>query len=495
MAAFYGPLPKTVKRYTADVVGDIQINDALRRIPGVDSVLDRPSVKELLGVHPRWAVVEAIRQTLESARIAVRADPSGPAAELSGLDAEVAQASVELLRPSLVPVINATGVVLHTNLGRAPLAGVAMAAIEAASRGWSNLEYDLSSGTRGNRHGHLAGLFRDLTGAEATVVVNNNASALLLSLSALAEGGEVVVSRGELIEIGGSFRIPDVCRQGGVSLVEVGTTNRTHPADYRDAIGPETRALLKVHLSNFAMKGFVADVAPAALCEIASDAALPVIWDLGSGCLVDLADIGLGNEPTVRQAVESGADLVTFSGDKLLGGPQAGIICGRASVIDRLRKHPLMRALRPSKGCIAALEATLRLYRDADPFQEIPVLRMLSARQDELVVRATALAARIAETAPKLAPRVVETTGRVGGGALPEALLPSAAVRLDPSHCGGASALAQLLHRGRIPVVARVEEGGVHLDLRTVSDRDIGPLAEACATAARITQDTRAGAP
>ena len=467
-------------RYTATAVGDTAANEALRRIPAVDAVLDRPGVRPLLELHPRWAVVEAVRRVLDEVRAAVRAADGSADDPLAHLDGRVGDVASALLRPSLGPVVNATGVVLHTNLGRAPLAPQALAAIEAVTRGWSNLEYDLDGGKRGNRHGHLASLVRDLTGAEAAVAVNNNASALLLSLAALAEGGEVVVSRGELVEIGGSFRVPDVCRQGGVRLAEVGTTNRTHPEDYRAAIGPDTRALLKVHRSNFTIRGFVAEVDAAGLCEIAGEASLPVIWDLGSGCLPDLAEIGLGGEPTVRQAVASGADLVTFSGDKLLGGPQAGIICGRAAVIDRVRRHPLMRAVRPGKSCLAALEATLRVYRDGDPFTEVPVLAMLGARQDDLAVRAEVLCARIAAAAPALSPTVVQTTGRVGGGALPDARLPSAAVRLDPAAAGGADAMSRALHRAAVPVVGRVEEGGVQLDLRTIPDDAFDAVVAGC---------------
>lgn len=460
-------------------------NEALRLIPAVDAVLERPGLRDLLAAHPRWAVVEAVRRVLQEVRMALRAGAADLSAQLDLLDDRVGRVAADLLQPSLTRVINATGVVLHTNLGRAPLAPEALAAIEAVAKGWSNLEYDLQAGARGNRHGHLASLLRYLTGAEAAVAVNNNAAALLLSLAALAEGGEVVVSRGELVEIGGSFRIPDVCRQSGATLIEVGATNRTHPADYRRAIGPDTRALLKVHRSNFTVRGFVAEVEPAQLVELASEAAVPVIWDLGSGCLVDLAPIGLGGEPTVRQAVSSGADLVTFSGDKLLGGPQAGIICGSAAMIGRVRRHPLMRAVRPGKSCLAALEATLRLYRDGDPLRDVPVLAMLAARQDDLTVRAERLAKELTACAPRLAPTVVRSTGRVGGGAMPEAKLPSASVRLDPQAVGGADSLARALQRGTDPVIARVEEGGVQLDVRTLADADFAALARAVTAAAR----------
>ena len=466
-------------------MGDPDSNAAFRRIPGVDSVLERPAVRAILETTPRWAVVDAVRRALDDARAALRSGtgPGDADSVLEGLDEHIAAFARARLRPSLTPVVNATGVVLHTNLGRAPLAPSAIAAIEAVARGWSNVEYDLEAGSRGNRHGHLAGLLRDLTGAEAAVVVNNNASAVMLALAALAEGREVLVSRGELVEIGGSFRIPDVCRQSGARLVEVGATNRTHAKDYRAALTPDSGALLKVHRSNFAMRGFVAEVDPAEMCAIGAESSLPVLWDLGSGCLVDLAAIGLGGEPTVRQAVATGCDLITFSGDKLLGGPQAGIICGSASLVDRVRRHPLMRAVRPGKTSLAALEATLRLYRDGDPLRDVPVLAMLAAQRDELSERARTLAAKISAAAPDLAPEVVETVGRVGGGAMPEATLPSAGVRLTPHGPGGADALGAALHRGRPPVVARVDAGGVILDLRTLSDADFEAVVAACAAA------------
>jgi L-seryl-tRNA(Ser) seleniumtransferase len=413
---------------------------------------DLPSVDELArGVDDALAV-DAARAVIEQAREEIRAgiEPGDLTARL--------QAELHALRtPSLRRVLNATGVLVHTNLGRAPLAAEALAQVVEAARGYSNLELDLSSGSRGSRQDHLAALLRRLTGAEASLVVNNCAAAVLLALAALAEGREVVVSRGELIEIGDGFRIPDVLSRSGARLVEVGTTNRTRARDYERAIGPETAVLLRVHQSNFRVVGFAEQPRIDELAAIARRHGLPLVDDLGSGAL-DL----LPGEPSIR---DSPADLICFSGDKLLGGPQAGIIVGRADLIETLRRHPLQRAFRIDKLSLAALEGTLRLYLDAP--ERIPVLRML--RQEAGVVRARAerLAAACGGT-------VEETVGRVGGGALPLAELPSFACALDES-------LAAPLRTATPPVLGIVRDGKLLLDCLALADDEVDEVAVAVA--------------
>ncbi len=413
---------------------------------------DLPSVDELTrGVDDPLAV-EAARTVLERAREEIRAgaEPGDLAARLHG--------ELRSLRaPSLRRVVNATGVLVHTNLGRAPLAAEALAQVVETARGYSNLELDLSSGSRGSRQDHLASLLRRLTGAEAALVVNNNAAAMLLALAALAEGREVIVSRGELIEIGDGFRIPDVLARSGARLVEVGTTNRTRARDYERAIGADTALLLRVHQSNFRVVGFAEQPRVEELAAIAARHGLPLVDDLGSGVLDPIP-----GEPTVR---DSPADLVCFSGDKLLGGPQAGIVVGRAELVERLRRHPLQRALRADKLSLAALEGTLRLYLEAP--ERIPVLRML--RQDAPTVRARAerLAALTAGT-------VEGTVGRVGGGALPLAELPSFACALDES-------LAAPLRGGDPPVLGIVRDGKLLLDCLALADEDVDEVAHAVA--------------
>jgi L-seryl-tRNA(Ser) seleniumtransferase len=411
---------------------------------------DLPSVDELArGVDDPLAV-DAARTVLERAREEIRAgaEPGDLAGRLRG--------ELHALRaPSLRRVLNATGVLVHTNLGRAPLAAEALAQVVETARGYSNLELDLSSGSRGSRQDHVASLLRRLTGAEAALVVNNNAAAILLALAALAEGREVIVSRGELIEIGDGFRIPDVLARSGARLVEVGTTNRTRARDYERAIGNDTALLLRVHQSNFRVVGFAEQPRVEELAAIAARHGLPLVDDLGSGVLDPIP-----GEPTVR---ESPADLVCFSGDKLLGGPQAGIVVGRAELVERLRRHPLQRALRADKLSLAALEGTLRLYLDAP--DRIPALRML--RQDPTTVRA-----RAEQLASLTGGTVEETVGRVGGGALPLAELPSFACALDES-------LAPLLRGGDPPVLGIVRDGKLLLDCLALADDEVDEVARA----------------
>ncbi len=421
---------------------------------------DLPSVDELArGVDDPLAV-EAARQVVEEARAAIRAG-----ADPGDLQARLARELEALRRARLRRTINATGVVVHTNLGRAPLAEEALDQVVRTARGYSNLEYDLDSGARGSRQDHVAGILRRLTGAEAALVVNNNAAAVMLALAALAEGREVLVSRGELIEIGDGFRIPDVLARSGAILREVGTTNRTRAADYDRAIGPDTALLLRVHQSNFRVLGFTEQPAVRELAAVARRHELPLVDDLGSGAFFPFED-----EPSARDSLGAGADLACFSGDKLLGGPQAGVIVGRADLVEKLRRHPLQRALRADKLTLAALEGTLRLYLDPErAAREIPVLRMLS---DDL----GAVRARAERLAGLVGGEVEETVGRVGGGALPLAELPSFA-------CAVEEELARPLRSGEPPVVGVVRDGRLLLDCRTLADAEVEEVAAAVAAA------------
>jgi len=419
---------------------------------------DLPSVDELARGSADPLAVAAARAVIERARAAIRAGAE-PGDLAAALEAELAA----VRRPALRRVLNATGVIVHTNLGRAPLPATALERVADAARGYSNLEYDLAAGERGSRQDHVAGLLGRLTGAESAIVVNNNAGAMLLALAALAEGREVLVSRGELIEIGDGFRIPDVLARSGARLVEVGTTNRTRASDYEQAMRPETALILRVHQSNFRVVGFTELPSLADLAEVARRHQLPLIDDLGSGALVDLAD-----EPTVRASLAAGADLVCISGDKLLGGPQAGIVVGRTELVEKLRRHPLHRALRIDKLGLAALEGTLQLYLDpARALREVPVLRML--REDAALVRARA--ERLAEATNG---EVEETVARVGGGALPLAELPSFACAVEES-------LAAALRTHEPPVVGIVRDGRLLLDCRTLDDDEAGLVAAAVA--------------
>ena len=417
---------------------------------------DLPSVDELAREVDDPLAVEAARSVIDQARDELRSgvDPGD-------LVARVREQLAAARQPALQRVLNATGVIVHTNLGRAPLPRGALDRVVEAARGYSNLEYDLTAGTRGSRQDHVGSILSRLTGAEAAIVVNNNAGAMLLALAALAEGREVLVSRGELIEIGDGFRIPDVLARSGARLVEVGTTNRTRAADYEQAVRAETALLLRVHQSNFRVVGFTEQPTVPELVAVAQRHNLPLLDDLGSGALLDLSD-----EPTVRGALGDGADLVCFSGDKLLGGPQAGVVVGRAELIEKLRRHPLHRALRIDKLGLAALEGTLLLYLEPDrALHEIPVLRML--HEDATVVRA-----RAERLATAVGGDVEETVGRVGGGALPLAELPSFACAIDEE-------LAEPLRRQEPPVIGIVRDGRLLLDCRTLADDDVDEVAAA----------------
>jgi L-seryl-tRNA(Ser) seleniumtransferase len=437
--------------------------DPRRALPSVDAILraGRPSDVE------RERFTRAAREVLTRAR-AARAP--GDAATFA---AETRAVLAERERLTLRSVINATGVVLQTNLGRAPLSPRALAAI-AAGAGAVSVEYDLVAGKRGERHGHAARLLADLASAEDAVVVNNNAAAVLLALAALASRKEVIVARGELVEIGGGFRIPDVLRRSGAKLVEVGTTNRTYARDYAGAINEKTGAILRVHASNFKITGFVARAEGRDLAALAREHNIAFVHDLGSGTFLDTSRFGLGKELTVAEAVREGADLVTFSGDKLLGGPQAGIAVGRAEPIAALRSHPLMRALRPDKLTIAALLATLQTYRDGNAETELPVWRMIAAAPRTLETRARRLATML--EAAGIPAEAIDVRSTVGGGSLPEETQPSFAVAIGG---GPATRIAQALRSADPPVVARIVEERVALDLRSVLPEDDEVLARA----------------
>lgn len=443
--------------------------DARRRLPSVDAVVRAAGDVDL----PRDRFVRAVRDVLAEARAA------GATLDESAAADSARRRLHDRDRRSLRRVLNATGVVLQTNLGRAPLSPAALAAIADAA-GAVSVEYDLDAGRRGERHGHASRLLAELAGAEDGVVANNNAAAVLLALAALASRKEVIVARGELVEIGGGFRIPDVLRRSGAKLVEVGTTNRTYVRDYAAAITERTGAILRVHASNFKLTGFVARPEDRSLGSLAHERGITFIHDLGSGTFLDTSRFGLAREETVGEAIAAGADVVTFSGDKLLGGPQAGLAVGRAQSIAALRAHPLMRAMRPDKLTLAALVATLEAYRDGRAESELPVWRMIAATPTAIAKRARALAAQLASKG--IACDVVETRSTVGGGSLPEETQPSHAVAIDGRH-GRPNEIAARLRGADPPVVARVVDERVALDLRSVAPDDDEMLARAITAA------------
>jgi len=444
------------------------MSDARRALPSVNSLLESDAVQPLLARAPRGVVVDAIRHAIDAAR---RAPESAPRSEREWADA-VATSVDQSLRPSLRRVINGTGVVLHTNLGRAPLPRVAIDAIARVAAGFSNLEFDIEQGERGSRYTHCTSLLRELTGADDALVVNNGAAALVLVLNTLSDARDAIVSRGELIEIGGSFRIPEIMAKSGARLVEVGTTNRTRVDDYRAALRADTGIIVKVHRSNFAQAGFVAEAAAAELAVLSAESGVPVLHDLGSGLMLSLDDYGLSGEPTAREAIRAGATIVTMSGDKLLGGPQAGLILGARDVVERIRRNPLTRAYRVDKLTLAALEATLALYRDpAAALREIPALAQLTCGLTELRQRAE----RIREQLNGDAVEIVESDASVGGGAFPTARIPSVALAV----AGRADAIESRLRLGEPAVVARVADRRVIVDLRTVFPAEDGDLVAA----------------
>ncbi len=454
-----------------------ELQAQLRRLPSVDTLLRDERLRTVEARSGHELAVDAARAVLDEARQAVRDGAEAPSQEM--LVGAVAERIEGWLSPSLRSVINATGVILQTNLGRAPLSTAAVTAMRQAA-GYSNLEYDLEAGARCSRYHHTEGVLQRLTGAEGALLTNNNAGGILLALTALAQGREVVVSRGQLVEIGGGFRVPDVLAQSGARLVEVGTTNRTYARDFAAACGPETAMLLYVHPSNFRVVGFVSEPEIGELAQVAREKGLLLVVDLGSGALLDTEPFGLGHEPMVQECLTAGADLVTFSGDKLLGGPQAGIIVGRAELIARLRRHPLTRALRVDKVTIAGLGATLSAYLAGRAAEEIPVWQMIAAKPEVIVPRARRLARRLRRLDAEV--EVVRGRSTVGGGSLPGETLPTYLVAV---HTDSADALARRLRLGQPAVVGRIEGERLLLDLRTVLPGQERGLVEALEAAIR----------
>ena len=450
----------------------------LRQLPKVDELLRHPLLAPALAPVPRSLAVTVIRDSLAAWRHRISRLPATELPRELDLQALLGDLGKDLetaATPALRRVINATGVVIHTNLGRSPLAAVALEQLLEVAAHYSTLEYDLARGTRGSRQDHLEGILRELTGAEAALVVNNNAAAVLLALSTLAAGREVIISRGQLVEIGGSFRLPEIMAVSGAVLKEVGTTNKTYLRDYENAITSETALLLKVHPSNFRLIGFTHEVPLAELVALGRRYDLKVVEDLGSGCLVDLGRYGLEREPTVQETLKAGADLVLFSGDKLLGGPQAGLALGSREAVAALRQNPLTRALRPDKLTLAALEATLRLYLDeSQAVAALPTLRMLTRPVADLDREARSLARRLKRRwGERVQIEVRQCDGRVGGGALPQVSLPGRALALSLPLLP-AQQLEARLRKTHPPIIARVEHGEVLLDLRTVLPEDLG---------------------
>ena len=445
----------------------------LKMLPSVDRILQQDQVKDLLDEYPRWLVLRAVKQAIEEERIGILSCDHDTLSE-EGLSLEyfskrVSEIISTLGQLSLRRVINATGVILHTNLGRSLLNLEVLQNLVTVASNFSNLEYNLKEGKRGSRYSHVENILCELTGAEAALVVNNNAGAVLLALNSIARGMDVVVSRGQLVEIGGSFRIPDVMRSSGARLVEVGTTNKTHLIDYRRAITDDTALLLKVHTSNFQIVGFTSEVKLEELVGLGKEFSLPVMEDLGSGCLIDLDRYGLTREPTVQEAISKGVDVVTFSGDKLLGGPQAGIILGREEAVRRIKENPLNRALRIDKLTLAALESTLRLYMEEErAVQEIPTLRMLTMPLQEIEKRARSLYRRLRKDSSGNFHIVIkDDNSRVGGGALPLQDIPTKVISIKPVRLS-LDGLEEGLRNYNPPIIARIDDGQLLLDVRTL---------------------------
>ncbi len=455
----------------------------LRKIPSVDEILSKKEMSDLLKIHPRTVVVEAIRRGLGRLReeILSRDDLSYPDETLFSFQSLLPLFKKEIdlqVQPRLRRVINATGIVIHTNLGRAPLHPRALKQMVEVAKAYSNLEYDLARGERGDRYAHVEEILCRLSGAESALVVNNNAGAVLLCLNTIAEGRKVIISRGELVEIGGAFRIPDVMKRSGAFLKEVGTTNRTHLNDYKKAISPESALLLKVHTSNFKVMGFTSDVSLDELVHLGREHNLPVMEDLGSGCFIDLTHYGLEKEPTVQEAIRTGVDLVTISGDKLLGGPQAGIILGKKGLLDSIKANPLTRALRIDKLTLAALESTLLLYTDEKrAMAEIPTLQMLGLNMRKLKSRARRLLKRLqGKVGNDLQMTIKEDVSQVGGGALPLQELSTIILSIK-SPGSSINKLEKKLREVDPPIISRISKEELIFDMRTVFDEEIPLLA------------------
>ncbi|HLH62919.1 MAG TPA: L-seryl-tRNA(Sec) selenium transferase [Ktedonobacteraceae bacterium] len=449
--------------------------EQLRLLPSIDELLHSSAGQELIERFSRPLVLRALRATIAQARASISAGAACPSWEALLLVVE--QTLEQEQQANLRPVINATGVIINTNLGRAPLSQSALAAVQQVAGGYSNLEYDLEAGERGSRHTHVAGLLCDLTRAEAALVTNNNAAAVLLALSTLAMGREVIISRGQLVEIGGGFRVPDVMRQSGCHLVEVGTTNRTRIADYEAALSGQTALLLSVHPSNFQITGFTESTPISAIAELAHRHDLLVMDDLGSGCLLPSERYGLAHEPMPQESIAAGADIVCFSGDKLLGGPQAGILLGKAAVLQRIAKHPLMRAVRIDKMTLAALEATLRHYQRAEAETHIPIWRMISTSPAKVASRATSWSSQL--RAYGIAARTQRGESTIGGGSLPGETLPTTLLALDAAGVSiPLDELAKRLRTRKIPIIGRIFRDALLLDPRTVLEEQDGEVIE-----------------
>jgi L-seryl-tRNA(Ser) seleniumtransferase len=468
------------------------MKELLKQLPSVDEILKENRTREWLQAYPRVLVLEAVRTAIDRQRKAIlRAKEQGPGKKAVALPDILDQADAvlkELSEPSLQPVINATGVVIHTNLGRSILSDKAIERVVEAGGNYSNLEYDIPAGERGKRYVHVEGILQRLTGVEAATAVNNNAAAVLLCLNTLARGKEVVVSRGELVEIGGSFRVPDVMERSGAVLREVGTTNKTHLKDYEKAINENTGLLLKVHTSNYKIVGFTKEVEPAELSILGKKHNLPVMWDLGSGSFIDLRAYGAGDEPTVQQAVDSGVDVLTFSGDKLLGGPQAGMILGKKTWLDPIRSNPLARALRIDKLTLAALDATLSQYLDMEKaVREIPTLWMLTQSMIEITRKAEILSSGLRKLPSSgLSVSLQDDTSQSGGGALPTGNFPTKTVCVRHERLS-ANQIESRLRLGKPHIITRIRDGMVIFDPRTLNDGEIGKIVEAVG---RIVQKT-----
>jgi L-seryl-tRNA(Ser) seleniumtransferase len=435
----------------------------LRQLPSIDSLLNSPQSTRLQDAFGRTLTIEALREVLAETRLAIQKeelDKTPSADELIDLGAGWLE---QFFTPTLIPVINASGVIVHTNLGRAPLSLSALSSIQSISKGYSTLEYDIDSGSRGSRSIHAAGLLQKLTGTEDALVVNNNAAAVLLMLSGLCQGKEVIISRGQLVEIGGGFRVPDVMIQSGARLVEVGTTNRTHLRDYERAITPDTAAIMVAHHSNYKIIGFTSEPSIEELAQLAHRHNLPLLFDQGSGALYDVSQFGLDHEPTVIEGLQGGADIVAFSGDKLLGGPQAGILCGKKDLIGVLKQHPLARAIRADKTCLAALSATLMHYLREEALQEIPVWMMIARDIDDLEAEADSWVNQLQQAG--IPAKTQDGLSRIGGGSLPGSSLPTKLVAIQSDT---ADNLAAQLRGAEHPVIGRIQENHLLLDPRTV---------------------------
>lgn len=459
-----------------------QLQDQLRQLPSVDRLMLTAAATDMVDAFSRDLVVEALRETLDSVRAAIIARQRE--APMNAIILQEAREWLQdLVAPSLRPVINGTGVIVHTNLGRAPLSEEAIEAVERVAIGYSTLEYDVYEGQRGSRFDHLTEMIRRLTGAEDALVVNNNAAAVLLMLSALCQEREVIISRSQLIEIGGGFRVPDVMAQSGAQLVEVGTTNRTHLRDYAVAIHEQTAALLVAHHSNFKIVGFTSEPSLSDLAVLARENDIPLLYDQGSGAILDTGRYGLDAEPTVQEALAAGAGVVTFSGDKLLGGPQAGILCGSSDLIGRLRRHPLARAVRPDKLCLAALAATLRHYVLQEAEEKVPVWRMISLTLQEIEEIAEEWAGELRDAGVLVT--VTNGYSTVGGGSLPGSTLPTKLLAIDHPDIG---ALAQTLRQEEPAVVGRIQDNRFIVDPRTVTEAQAVHLLKSLGRVAAVTE-------